>query len=183
MRKNIVPIVLCLFAVPAAFLSGCSVANIASVRTSTEVVRQFQDLEINPNYRYWYLNQENSPFGVLGVDREYRFDGGPLWRPVDPDTPTFKKVVGLVQSFPVMGSNVMGFEIMDSQGRQIGVWYSSLTAGISVDSAAKSVSVTTETPWIRPRGMLPLEGRADVAQRAGGYPGALTTVSAWCKPA
>lgn len=183
MRKNIVHMALCLWAVPAAFVGGCSVANMASVRTSMEVVRQFQDLEINPNYRYWYLNQENSPFGVLGVDREYRFDGGPLWGPVDPDTATFKKVVGLVQSFPSMGSNVMGFEIMDSQGRQIGVWYSSLNAGISVDSVAKSVSVTTETPWIRPRGMLRLEGSADVAQRPGGNFGAEMTVSAGRKPA
>jgi hypothetical protein len=183
MRKNIVHMALCLWAVPTALVGGCSVANLASGRTSMEVVRQFQDMEINPNYRYWYLNQENSPFGVLGVDREYRFDGGPLWRPVDPDTVTFKKVVGLVQSFPVMGSNVMGFEIMDSQGRQIGVWYSSLTAGISVDSAAKSVSVTTETPWLRPRGMLPLEGVANVAERSGGNLEVKPSVSAWRKPA
>jgi len=99
MRKNIVHMALCLWAVPAAFVGGCSVANMASVRTSMEVVRQFQDLEINPNYRYWYLNQENSPFGVLGVDREYRFDGGPLWGPVDPDTATFKKSWGWCRAF------------------------------------------------------------------------------------
>lgn len=183
MCKKIVRMASCFLAITAGFVGGCSMANMASVRTSMEVVRQFQDLEINPNYRYWYLNQENNPFGVLGVDREYRFDGGPLWGPVDPDTATFKKVVGLVQSFPAMGSKVMGFEIMDSQGRQIGVWYSSLNAGISVDSVAKSVSVTTETPWTRPRGMLRLEGSAAVAQRPGGNSGAGTTVSVWRKPA
>jgi len=134
----------------AAWLGGCSVANFGSIRSSADVSRQFQDLEINPNYRYWYLNQENNPFGVLGLDREYHFEGGPLWGTLDPDALIFKKVVGLVQGFPVKGSTTTGFEIVDSQGRLIGVWYSSLSAGVTVDSAAKTVSVATQTPWIRP---------------------------------
>ena len=124
-------------------------ANIGSVRTSPEVTRQFENLEINPNYRYWYLNQENNPFGVIGLDHEYGFDGGPLWRALDPDSPTFKKVVGLVESFPLPNSVTSGYNIFDHQGRPIGVWYSSLSAGITVDPAAKAVSVATST-WRKP---------------------------------
>jgi hypothetical protein len=150
MRGDVVRRAVCLLAIAIASAGGCSMANFAGIRPSADVARQFQELEINPNYRYWYLNQENNPFGVLGIDREYHFAGGPLWRPLDPDAATFKKVVGLVQSFPVKGSITTGFEIMDSQGRQIGVWYSSLSSGVTVDSVSKSVSVTTETPWIRP---------------------------------
>ena len=52
----------------AALAAACSMANIGSVRTSPEVARQFENLEINPNYRYWYLNQENN-FGVSGWTR------------------------------------------------------------------------------------------------------------------
>jgi hypothetical protein len=119
------------------------------MRTSAEVARQFENLEINPNYRYWYLNQENNPFGVIGIDREYGFDGGPLWREVAPDSQTFKKIVGLVQSFPVPSSMTTGYTIYDHQGRPIGVWYSSLSAGITVEPAAKAVSVATST-WRKP---------------------------------
>ena len=133
----------------AALAVACTMANIGSVRTSPEVNRQFENLEINPNYRYWYLNQENNPFGVIGLDREYGFDGGPLWRALDPDSPTFKKVVGLVESFPVPNSVTSGYNIFDHQGRPIGVWYSSLSAGITVDPAAKAVSVATST-WRKP---------------------------------
>jgi hypothetical protein len=133
----------------AALAVACTMANIGSVRTSPEVTRQFENLEINPNYRYWYLNQENNPFGVIGLDREYGFDGGPLWRALDPDSPTFKKVVGLVESFPVPNSVTTGYNILDHQGRPIGVWYSSLSAGITVDPAAKAVSVATST-WRKP---------------------------------
>jgi len=141
----------CLLAIVAASVSGCSMANIGSVRTSPEVTRQFENLERNPNYRYWYLNQENNPYGVVGLDREYQLDGGPMWSAFEPDSATFRKVVGLVQSFPLPGSYTSGFDIIDHQGRPIGVWYPSLSAGITVDPVGKAVSVATLTPWVAPR--------------------------------
>ena len=134
----------------AALAAACSMANIGNVRTSPEVARQFENLEINPNYRYWYLNQENNPFGVVGWDREYRFDGGPLWMPLDPDSATFKKVVGLVQSFPMPGSMTTGYTISEHQGRPIGVWYSSIGLGATIDPATKTVSPSTTSPWKSP---------------------------------
>ena len=130
-----------LLIIAAALAAACTMANIGSVRTSPEATRQFENLEINPTYRYWYLNQENNPFGVVGLDRGYQLDGGPVWKALDPDSATFGKVVGLVQSFPLPGSYTSGFDILDHQGRVIGVWYSSLNAGITVDPAAKAVSV------------------------------------------
>ena len=100
----------------AALAAACSMANIGNVRTSPGVTRQFENLEINPSYRYWYLNQENNPFGVVGLDREYRFDGGPVWVPLDPDSATFKKVVGLVQSFPMPRLNDNGLHHLRASG-------------------------------------------------------------------
>lgn len=136
--------------IAAALATACTMANIGSVRTRPEVTRQFENLEINPDYRYWYLNQENNPFGVVGLDREYQLDGGPLWKAVETDSATFKKVVGLVGSFPVPSSMTTGYTIFDHQGRPIGVWYSSLSAGVTVDPATKTVSLATRTPWRTP---------------------------------
>lgn len=137
-------------AVAAALLSGCTLANIGSLRTSAEVTRQFENLEINPNYQYWYLNQENNPYAVIGLDREYGFSDGPLWREVEPTSPTLKKVVGLVRSFPVPSSFTSGYHILDHQDRAIGVWYSSIGAGVTVDPATKVVSLATRSPWRAP---------------------------------
>lgn len=137
-------------AAAAALLCGCAAAGIGRVRPSADVTRQFRELEINPNYNYWYLNRENNPFGVLGIDREYRFIAGSLWAVLDPDAATFKKVVGLIESFPVPGAYTTGFEILEADGRRIGVWYSSLNAGFAVNSAAKEISATTESLWRLP---------------------------------
>jgi hypothetical protein len=141
----------CLLAVAAAIVSGCSTTNIGIVRTNAEVTRQFESLQVNPGYRYWYLNQENNPYGVIGLDREYQLNGGPVWTALGPDSATFKKVVGLVRSFPLPNSITTGYTILDHQGRPIGVWYSSLNAGITVDSASKTVLVATLTPWAAPK--------------------------------
>jgi len=137
-----------LVVVAVALGTACSLSSIGGIRKSQEVTQQFEALEANPNYRYWYLNQENNPFGVAGLDREYRLSDGPMWQPVAADSPSFRKVVGLVQSFPLPNSYTSGFAITDPQGRQIGVWYSSLTAGITADPQTKIVSITTMMPWI-----------------------------------
>jgi hypothetical protein len=132
----------------SALVVACSMANVGGIQNSAQVTRQFENLEIIPNYRYWYLNQENNPYGVVGLDREYRLDDDPMWQPLEPGGAVFRKVVGLVQSFPLPSSTTSGYAITDRQGRPIGVWYSSLTAGIVVDSQTKTVSVSTTLPWI-----------------------------------
>jgi len=139
-----------LLIIAAALAAACTMANIGSVRTNPEVTRQFENLEITSNYCYWYLNQENNPYGVIGLDREYGFDGGPVWRVVEPSSPTFKKVVGLVASFPMPSSMATGYTILEHQGRPIGVWYSSIGLGVTIDPATKTVSPSTTSPWKSP---------------------------------
>jgi hypothetical protein len=139
-----------MLAVAAVLVSACTMANIGSLQTSAEVTRQFENLEVDLNYRYWYLNLENSPYAVIGLEREYGFSGGPLWSAVEPGSSTYKKVVGLVESFPVPGSFTTGYNIVDHQGRVIGVWYSSIGTGVTVDPATKVVSTATRSPWRTP---------------------------------
>jgi len=142
--KGIVPALV----IAVAIGSACSLPNTGGIRESREITRRFDKLEVDPNYRYWYLNLENNPFGIVGLDREYRLDEDPMWQAVAADSPTFRKVVGLVQSFPLPNSYTSGFAITDAQGREIGVWYSSLTAGITVDPQMKIVSISTVMPWV-----------------------------------
>jgi len=128
-------------------VSGCRTANIGGLRISPDVEQTFEKLQVLPNYRYWYLYLENSPYAVLGLNPEYRIEDI-SWTEVESSSETFRKVVGLVQSFPVPGSRSYGAYILDAKGEQIGVWYSSMGAGISVDPDTKVVFVTTGTPWM-----------------------------------
>lgn len=149
MKRTSLTVVRCLMvAFAALFFGACSMANIGGIKNSRDVTLDFNELRFNPDWRYWYYNLQNEPYGVVGLERDYRLDDSPLWQPVAPDSPVLKKVVGLVRDFPVPGSSSSGFHITDPQGRIIGVWYSSLPAGITVDPATRQVSVSTAMPWV-----------------------------------
>jgi hypothetical protein len=136
-----------LCAVTAVLISGCSTANRGGLRNSREVARAFEVLHVYPGYRYYYLNLENSPYAVVGLERPYRIEDT-MYTEVDPNSKTFEKVVGLVQDFPARGSFTYGATILDPQGNPIGVWYSSLNAGIQVFPEKSLVSITTRMPWV-----------------------------------
>jgi len=128
-------------------VAGCATANRGGLRNSREVARAFETFHVYPNHRYWFYNQENSPYAVVGLAAPYRIEDI-NWREVDPNTKTFEKVVGLVESFPAPGSFTYGAFILDPQGQPIGFWYSSLSAGISVNPETRIVTVSTAMPWI-----------------------------------
>ena len=147
MTKNITKVNLAVAAALAILISAGSIANLGWLRNSPDVDRAFETLHVSSDDRYWYLYLENDPYAVLGLNPEYRIEDI-LWTEVESSSEPFRKVVGLVQSFPVPGSRTFGAYILDAKGEQIGVWYSSMSAGISIDLDTKIVFITTGTPWM-----------------------------------
>ena len=82
----------------------------------------------------------------MGLDRDWQFEDI-MWHEVTPGTTTFNKVVGLVEDFPVPGGRTFGAALVDREGHQIGIWYSSLIPGVLVDLENKTVKISTATPW------------------------------------
>jgi hypothetical protein len=132
--------------------AGCSGANRGGLRNSREVGRAFETFHADPDYHYWYYNQENNPYAVVGLQQPYRLEDI-NWKEVDPNSKTFEKVIGLVQDFPVRGSFTYGAYILDPQAQQIGMWYSSLNAGIKVNPETKLVSINAAMPWVDDNGV------------------------------
>ncbi|HSV92919.1 MAG TPA: hypothetical protein VLH81_07575 [Desulfobacterales bacterium] len=128
----------------ALFISGCATGG---VRSNPDVAQSFRNLSVPPGYSYWYLNLENDPYAVAGLERGWRIEDN-LWQAVDPGTPTFGKVVGLVADFPVPGFTTFGATLVDPEGAPIGIWFSSLIPGIQVDADRKVVIINTATPWM-----------------------------------
>jgi hypothetical protein len=71
---------------------------------------------------------------------------------VEPGSEVFRKVVGLVKDFPVPGSRTYGAYILDAKGERVGVWYSSMSAGITIDPDTQVVFIATGTPWMSSNG-------------------------------
>ncbi len=140
----------CLLVLVAVAAAGCATAHRGGLRHNREVGRAFETLHAFPDHRYWYYFLENSPYAVVGLKAPFRIEDQ-NWTEVAPDSKTFEKVVGLVQNFPVRGSFTTGAYILDPQGQTIGVWFSSMNAGIRVDPDTQIVSIATGMPWIDDR--------------------------------
>jgi hypothetical protein len=127
---------------------SCQLEHAGSLKLSPEVVVAFETQRVPAAYSYYFLNQVNNPFGVVGLKKGYWMEG-PEWTGVDPSSETFRKVVELVKRFPAPGGRTEGFYILDPKGEPIGFWYSSLTAGVTVDPDTKRVMLSTPTPWMQ----------------------------------
>jgi len=128
---------------------GCSGANYGSLKNSRDVTQAFETYHVYPEHRYYYLNQENNPYAVVALQKDYAISDN-QWIEFDPQTDKLEKVVDLVKGFPVNYSNAYGSYLMDSMGKQIGYWYSSLLIrSLKVDDETKKVSIYTDAPWLR----------------------------------
>ena len=130
-------------------LGGCATANYGGLKRNQDVARAFETYHVFEDHRYYYLNQENNPFAVIALHNDYTFRGQHMWREFDPNSDMLKKIVDLVEGFPVYYSRTHGSYILDRQGQKIGYWYSSLRmTGITVNNESRMVSIQTETPWL-----------------------------------
>ena len=133
----------------ALFLAACATANTGGVRRSPEVAQAFETYQVNPDFNYYHYNQENNPYAVVGLLKDY-FIKDPDWRPFDPNSDKYQKVIDLVKSFPDYYNFPYGSYIVDPQGSRIGMWYSTLPSpGISVNPETKKVSINAARPWLR----------------------------------
>jgi len=145
LNLSIAILILCL----SALFSGCAATNHGNLARSQAVTQDFETFQIFADHRYYYLNQENDPYAVAALQSSYQIID-PMWREFDPNSETFKKVIGLVGAFPVDSIfPTYGSYILDNQRNRVGYWYSSLRAvSINVDNSSRKVSINTEKPWL-----------------------------------
>lgn len=147
-HRNTGPACSSLLILTLIFFFGCSAANIGSLKQGREVAEAFETLQVFADHRYYYLNQENNPYAVAALKSPYTIRDI-HWTEFDPHSDLLKKVVGLVEGFPLGYSYTYGAYLLDPHGNQIGYWYSSLRmTGITVDDANQTVSISTEMPWL-----------------------------------
>jgi hypothetical protein len=131
-------------------LYGCAGTRYSSLSRSQDVTRAFETYQVFADHRFYYLNLENDPYAVVALQSGYTISD-PMWRELDPNSETFRKVIGLVEGFPVYSIfPAYGAYILDRQMNRIGYWYSSLRAvSINVDNDQRKVSINTEKPWLQ----------------------------------
>jgi hypothetical protein len=122
-------------------VTGASFAQTGSLRINKKVATDFEDFRFDPTYDYYYMNLKNDPCAIIGLKKVYAVHDI-LWKKVGSDSKELKDVVELVKRFPMAASPTFGAYILDSQGNNIGVYYSSAGAGVTVSKERKTVDLT-----------------------------------------
>ena len=132
----------------AGFLApALSTAAIGGLHLSKAVAQNFEAHRFDSDFRYYTLMDGDIPYAIVGLQKDYRIHDI-SWKKIDPNSAQLAHIEDLVQFFPIHGSAAYGAYLMDFQNKSIGTWYSSLTAGVTVNNQTKTVSITTDNAWL-----------------------------------
>lgn len=130
-KINFNKLLLCL-TVCAAFIS-CAAGNTAlknwgKIVPDSEVKKQFETYQVNPNLNYYISGSDVYPNAILGLNKEYTLVST-LWKQVEM-TPAMLRTIVTDMKFRALNVYLsqFGFAVLDNRGKQIGVWYSLLSA-------------------------------------------------------
>jgi hypothetical protein len=105
-------------------LSACA-GNYGRVQKSGKVDQIFKTYQVLDDYRYYFSGRENLPEAILGVHQDYTLETT-QWTRVSLTEQQLKKWVdGLDFYFHDLPHHYpYGYAILDSSGKQVGIWYS-----------------------------------------------------------
>ena len=81
--------------------------------------QQFYRLRIS-FYKYYYTGRSNLPYAVIGIDPRYILNSK-FWHKIESKNKIDKKINNLM---PIGRNHVTYGRILDSDGNQIGLWFS-----------------------------------------------------------
>lgn len=109
--------------------STFSSGNYGRITPDAEVTKALEAYLVNPDFRYYISGVDLNPNAFMGLHRDYRLEASTLWREVDISQSGMKEIVdGMIRKAQELMMIQYGFEITDSDGKPIGVWYSLLHA-------------------------------------------------------
>jgi hypothetical protein len=115
----------CLSALACASMSG----NYGRFNPSDQVYQAFTTFQVNKDFRYYISGPDLNPNALMGLHRSYHLDPESLWREVQMTPEKMKEIVqGMDAKASMQNEYQKGFELVDNNGRPIGVWYSLVRA-------------------------------------------------------
>jgi hypothetical protein len=113
--------------VDALELPGIGTVNLPSfkygkLKRDREVNRTFQTYKVLQRHKYYTSGQANIPYAIIGINSNYKLRPG-NWREVQLTTPLLRGWISRMDN--IYGYPPYGSAILDDNGNQIGVWFSS----------------------------------------------------------
>lgn len=117
-----------------ASLAGCIglYKSWGKITPDTQVKKDFDIYQVNSDFNYYISGSDVYPNAILGLNKAYILDST-LWKKVDLTPAKLQELVTDMKSRAMnIGQRQFGFAVLDNMGKQIGVWYSLLSASTSI---------------------------------------------------
>ncbi|MHB8909980.1 MAG: hypothetical protein ACYDAA_14000 [Syntrophales bacterium] len=102
-------------------------SNYGRITPDGEVTKQVEGYEVNPEMRYYISGPDLKPAALMGLLKVYRLDPSTTWREVDMTPVKMEEIIVNMRDRSVIRRpSLQGFEMLDSGGRPIGIWYSNI---------------------------------------------------------
>jgi len=126
--------------------TGHMFPNFGRISFSNETTLAFESSSVNKDFRYYISGPDIYPNVIIGLHRDYRIDTQSLWKEVAMTPEVMRNIVGnMKEKSSTRQRFLYGFELVDPQGRPIGVWYSIRTARTCLQMK-KDGTVRIDTP-------------------------------------
>ena len=131
MKKSLSAALMVVGAAVIFFCMGCA-GNYGGIKPDLEVTKAFDNYQFNPDVIYYTSGPFVSPNALIGVYKTYTLDSD-LWKKIEPTQQEFREMINNMKEKALRFRQMQhGFAILDEKGKQIGVWYSILTANTIV---------------------------------------------------
>jgi hypothetical protein len=125
-------------------LSGCS-AKWGSYRVEPEVQQAFESRQVPADYQYFHYSMGNEPIVIFGIEPKYEMRSV-MWKSVSADTEEFREMVGWI--WEDYEYYKFGAEILDPDGKKIGIMYTSVHETAFKFGANNRITVIPHTPFL-----------------------------------
>lgn len=132
-HKKIIGLALmCLLFISCASAQNLSARNWGKIVPDEKVTRSFESGVVSADLNYYISGSYVYPVALLGLNKAYILEST-LWKKVDIAEEKLKVFVNDMKLRALrFGQSPVGFAVWDDQGKQIGVWYSIISATTAV---------------------------------------------------
>jgi hypothetical protein len=117
------------------------------LKRDPDINRKFKTYKILPDHRYYTSGRANIPYAIIGIQKIYKLRPG-LWQKINLTTPLLRSWVSQMDN--IYGYPPYGSAILDDNGKQIGIWYSSKQwTTVIIEEKNEIAVLAPETPGFR----------------------------------
>jgi hypothetical protein len=106
-------------------ITGC-LGTYGKLHWDPQLAAAFQTHQVRKDFNYYYYGVGNQIYAIVGISTDYVFESK-MWREARPDEEAFKALISRAWYNDFYSPHdPEGAYILNPEGKQVGIWYSSL---------------------------------------------------------